>query len=517
MGLISKTRKYIGAIVRRSVEAILNWSGLEVDMAFNFAAPAQPGFSFAGGAAAAGNPPSAATGTTGGFGNFGVGASFSLGQQQQLMGSSLPSLGAPSTAPPPPTLPTITVPPYKEIFPNRSIWCKISDLLHSLSAQDDYSEDATLAGQELIHLLDSMQLQEPRSIASGLLAPRSNQLILEPVQPDIALRQRLFQNPLIVLSIEHEDGSILLQEATLTQSMLTDICSIADDLQITEVAAICLYHQASSAKAKFRSRFVQACLKDSTIVTKDDTSLAWMARDIFFAQSPLRIRTCLLLLQWRLREGNQDRSQNPVSEATDALFQSDWIGQLIRLVRDYTRRIDVTIAAINAHAAGHGPSISNSLEPCRENDSLFWRHNVVLRMCMKERQSTAECLFFAAYHVQLTVDEVGALIDLTQELSNGALILDPFTDVPDPYESAARENPSAGVAHWLMRDSSRSEKDQLNWQRELASAAWQTGQPQLLRCTCGIAMAIISALGDRAILNDRTSHLPNSFGTVCIR
>lgn len=410
--------------------------------------------------------------------------------------------------------PTVTVPSYNEVFPGRSIWYKIDGLLQSSSASDGGSQDAILAGQEVIHILNPSQHVD--SVANRLLLLQNKYSILETVQPDHPLRQRLAQHPVVTLTIDQVDGSCLSQEASLTPTMLQDVCAIADDLQIPEIAAICLYQQAAAAEAPFRSKLVSDCLQRSTVVF-EATSIPWMAREIYVAQSPLLLRTCLALLQHRLREGGDDRNQNRVSEATDSLLQSGWIANLIQLVRNYTKRIDHMTSTANA-PSGHAVVSGTAAQLSNESSAHFWRHEVILQTCFKERQLAAECLFFVAYHVQLKADEVVAMIDLVQDLTNGSIVLNPYTDVPDPFETssdgsawASNFNP-ATAAPWLMQQ--LMEKDPLAWQRELAMTAWKTGQPQLLRCTSALLMAIVSALGDRAVLMDRTTHTPNVFGVV---
>jgi len=68
---------------------------------------------------------------------------------------------------------------------------------------------------------------------------------------------------------------------------------------------------------------------------------------------------------------------------------------------------------------------------------------VILEYLRQERQTAAECLFFLAYHTQLTAVEVAGMIQLLKDVTNGISdkdfglpIQDPFedvTDVPDAY------------------------------------------------------------------------------------
>jgi hypothetical protein len=469
-------------------------------MSFGFAAaPAPFGFTGAGTFAAAGAPQPAAAPNIAGTGTFG-GGSLTGQASQQPTGANTAAGNVATT----PLTPTITVPPYDELFPNQSIWNKITDLLHVLSASTSGTEEASLAGQDLIDILS--RSDQTNSIAYQLLHQRSPTGILEAIAPDHALRQRLEQNPSVNLSVEQDDGSFSLQEATITHSMLTDICLIADDLQISEVAAISLFQQAASSKTPFRSKFVRSCLQSSNSVNEaPELSLSWMAREIYAAQSPLLLRACLALLQHRLREGNSVRSQNPVTEATDALFSSGWIHNLIQLVLNHSTHSNNLMAAINT------PSAQRQFQ----ESSSFWRYDMALQLCYRERLLAAECIFFATYNLQMMEDEVIALVDLLRSLTNASRVLNPYTDVPDPFESlSAGSYDFAGTPWGVVTDQQIREKDPLEWQQQLAIGAWQTGQPQLLRCACIVLMANISALSDRATLIDRSTHLPNHFGLV---
>lgn len=473
------------------------------------------------GAGGASQPSGGFSQPSGRFSVFG-GTSATPGQQQHATSPSTnigegteTSFGASTSAL---AQPTLRVPSYNELFPGRSIGYKIDSLLRASTFVDNDSQGAILAGQELIYLLN--QSHHDNSTANRLLQHPNEFSVLEEVQPDHALRQRLAQCPLITLTIEQEDGSLEHREATLAPNMLQDVCTIADDLQISEVAAICLYQQAAAAETPFRSRFVQDLLIDGA-VTAEPSSIAWMAREIYAAQSPLLLRTCLTLLQHRLREGDDNCTGNPVSEATDALLQSGWIDNFIRLVRDYTKCIKHVLSRSNTLASGraHG----SALLPA-ESRTHFWRHEVTLQICFKERQLAVECLFFVAYRVQMKVDEVVALIDLVRELMDGSVVLNPYTDVPDPFEtfpagssgaiSFMGNATSAAASPWFMQQQQQKEKDPLAWQQELATTAWKTGQPQLLRCASTLVMAVVSALGDRAVLMDRMTHAPNAFGRV---
>jgi len=415
---------------------------------------------------------------------------FNPQQQQQQLQQQLQQRAAP---------PTMTIPLFDQLFPGRSVANKVGSLLRTSTATTN-GDTSLFDGQELIAALSNTQ--DEKSIAQRLLLLHQDPT-LQPVQPDQALRQRLAQNPTVRLSIEQQDGSVQLREATLAPNMLQDVFGIADDLQISEEAAICLYQQASASDKPFHSFFVQRCLKDSNVSA--ETTAAWCAREMYFAQSPLLLRTCLSLLQHRLGAG--ENASSSACEATDSLLQAGWINNFVQMVRICTQRISQVMASFNNSAMGANGTTSTTAQ--------FWGGDVTLQSFFEKRQIAVECLFFAAYNVQHTVEEVGALIDLVQELTDASIVLDPLYDVPNPFEVTDDDavGNSAAAAPWLFHRPQR-EKDPLVWQQELAATCWKTGQPQLMRCFCTLVMTVLSALGNRAVLMDRNTHAPNTFGAV---
>ena len=383
---------------------------------------------------------------------------------------------------------TLMIPSFDELFPNKSIAQKIGHLITCSTGANEH--DSNIAGQELKALLSEQGVVRLR------LLQIDQDPTLTPVQPDHSLRQRLSQNPTILLPIQLHDGNVEHREATMTPEILRDVCSIADDLQISELAAICLYQQAASGNQPFYSTFVEKCLEGTAIMKEN--SAAWSAREIFFAQRRLLLRTCQSLVQHRLAERGKDK--NLVCRATDVLLQNDWIKHIERIVRVYSQRIDEIMKSYDNTAESTNRGVTTPA-------AQFWRGVVTLQSYFDERQIAVECLFFIAYHVQLTAEEVGILIDLVRDLSQTSLILDPLFDVPDTYSSSPA--PSS-----FILQAPRREKNPLAWQEELVKSCWQTGQPQLLRCYCTVIMAVVAALGSHAVLMDRSTHAPNSFRTV---
>ena len=416
----------------------------------------------------------------------------------------------------------IVVPTFNEILPARSIWYKVDSLLRVISSSSSNSVAGTnneidvafKATSELIQLLKDRE--SPNGFAQRLLLQDRTNSILEKVSPDICFRQRLHQRGVVSLSIEQHDGSVVQQEATITPSMLNDICMIADDLMVPEIVAISLYQQAVSSETPFQSTFVQNILKNST-VTPDATSVPWMAREIYYSQSPMMLHSCLSLLQNRLRENSRKCSLNPITEATDHLLQAGLITNLIDLVLAYTQRID-TLLVENSEGRSRPENfvVPSSSPAPSETSAHFWRNEVALQACFCERQRAVECLYFIAYSTQLQGPEVVALMDLLRQITDHCIILDPYTDVPDPMEVIPGHSATSTLnftAPWLTQQPQR-EKDTLVWERELVTTAMQTGQPQLLRCGCTILVTIFSALSDKALLMDRMTHVPNGIGIV---
>ena len=85
-------------------------------------------------------------------------------------------------------------------------------------------------------------------------------------------------------------------------------------------------------------------------------------------------------------------------------------------------------------------------QPTKKNLDMEY---ALLGFTQMQRQIASECLFYLAYHTQLTVGEVTSIIDLVKDLTNGSSsssigggggiggglpLLDPLLkDVPSPY------------------------------------------------------------------------------------
>jgi hypothetical protein len=386
----------------------------------------------------------------------------------------------------------LTVPAFDELFPGFFIWSKIGALLQQ-TISNDSNDASVMAGQELVGVLLSSNNPAENRIYGSLLRPD-----VESTAPDMNLRQRLAQNPTVTLTVhdlDRADGSLTTKQGALTNSMFLDVCAIADDLEISEAAAIALYYKARCDPV--RSKLVQRCIDKqqssaASITTDERMAAAWIAREIFVAQRSLVLRTCLMLLQYRMTSQQNSRW---VCRATDALLSEGWIGNLISVIRKYTQQIEMTLAQIAAGASA-APS--------------FWRHVVTLQARIHERHIATQSVFFAAYNVQFTAPEVVELLDLVRDLSNIMPVLDPYIDVPDPYEHVSNDESSSVT--WMPHQ--QNQKDPLLWQYELIQTCWKVGKPDLLRCTCTLVMACIASLGTKGVLMDRYTHKANAFGEV---
>jgi hypothetical protein len=380
----------------------------------------------------------------------------------------------------------LQIPEFASAFPNIEIWSKVQRLKNKLSSSQP--DQARLAGQELIHILRCQQ----GSIGSTLVQPK----VVSFTAPDNALRQKLQQQPMVMLP-----GN---REAPLTANMFKEVLALSTDLGISEANAIALYAQSNQSG-------VPSLIQDPIIdqawgrppSTKAMTTKK-VARELYFFERSCALKSLLFLLQSRL-------SNNSVLlEATDALIQNNVVANLLSLIREWSIRIF---------------QVEQDLQSQKENTSMSATGKppkpgyakVHLLHAQQERQTAVECLFYLAYHTQLTSQEVGGLLDLIRDLTNGLHItdglvaLDPFVDVPAGVE------PAAPTWNFPGFPAASKEKPNLQWQRELVIRTWNSGRPHLLNCVSPLILAAVCALDTQQELMDRNLHGPNAFGTVRYR
>jgi hypothetical protein len=442
----------------------------------------------AGGFGLGGSTPAPAPGApAGGFG-FGGSAPSPAPGAALGFGGSAPALGAPASA-----SNLLQIPEFASAFPNIEIWGKVQRLKGKLSSSQP--DQARLAGQELIHILQC----EQGSIGITLVQPK----VVSFTGPDNALRQRLQQQPMVMLP-----GNI---EAPLTANMFKEVLDLSTDLGIAEANAIALYAQSNQSG-------VASLIQDSIIdqawgrpPSNKAMSTKKVARELYFFERSCALKSLLFLLQSRL-------SNNPVLlEGTDALIQSNVFTNLISLIRDWSNRIF---------------QIEQDPQSQKENTSMSTTGKapkpgyakVHLLHAQQERQTAVECLFYLAYHTQLTSQEVGGLLDLIRDLTNGLhtteinglhttdglVALDPFVDVPAGVEAA----PTPTGWNFPGFPAASKDKPNLQWQRELVMRTWNCGKPHLLNCVSPLILAAVCAMDTQQELMDRNLHGPNAFGTV---
>lgn len=472
------------------------------------APPAAPGgFSFGGGGGNAASPSTAAAPA--------LGASFSSGGAPAPVSTAAPNpapafagfsgTATPSSAPtggsfsvtgstsasstaapqhPSGGPPLVQASDYAVRFPGLEIWSILGPLIdadyHGVLRSD------SLNGQTLIHAL---RLEEPKSIANRLLST----IQLEPAcTPNQAVRQQMATQMAVQLSDK--------RDAPLLPNQLQEILEIADDLLVSEPDAVALYHHASQ-----RPPELQFSGKEMDMITacrhlhahnKEKTWQSWVM---------------LWLARVQAASSPEDAA---VIMATDSMLQPT-LTKLISFVREASARIQETINRL-AHLEGQTSSTNNN---ATRKEICSWDR--YLQLIVKDRLFASHCLFFIAYQTQLTVDEVTNLVDLIRDLTNGTddtrglVLLDPYTDVPDPYEPVdAQAMAFFQQIPTIMPPPQWREKDRLVWQRELVGTVWNMGQPQLLRCVSTLVMCVLCALDTKNVLLDRETHGSNSFGVV---
>jgi len=280
-------------------------------------------------------------------------------------------------------------------------------------------------------------------------------------------------------------------------------------------------------------------------------------------------------------------SASAVLAATDQLLKAGLVNNLIKTVRELTAQMvqigetlksaerrnkdgftptaaaPVAAPAIVGFGGAFGASAAPPVAPgsaLEPESRMNWdMEYALLGFTQMSRQIAVECLFYLAYHTQLTVEEVVALIDLIKELTNGSglpqgglgntqggaglgqvqvekglPLLDPLLkDVPSPYEemdslqSGSISTPwpqqqqaynfYSGVNNqqqWNMHhhQPTLKLKDRKEWERELITSLWKRGQPQLLQCVSTLIMSVVCAFNSRHVLVERENHDVNSFG-----
>ena len=421
------------------------------------------------------------------------------------------SAGAPSTTPAPGLTGNalIKISAFNDVFPNLQTWSKLRRLIFELSGPSD---EARWAGQELLHFLSCQTSRD--SIGKSLSKPE----ILRLTPPDGTVRQNLQSKPVVML-----DGTT---EAPLSQPMLQDVLNLANDLRVSEIHAITLYRQANDASTRSLIASEGGSLIDKALSyvegnelkrPKGFNTITKAARELYFLERSTILKSLRHLLQSRIG-GNR-----VILEASDGIIQSGLVPNLVSLIRDWTARISEFEKHLSNQRDGQtNMSLPVNLQLPRKAEQPGFE-KVHLVYAQQERQMAVECLFYLAYHTQLTGDEIVSIVDLIKDLTNGVngisglTKFNPFSDVPSPHEqTASNANGWATpfTSPFTPAVSPLKEKDVLSWQKELISKTWDRGAPHLLNCVAPLVLAAICAMDARQELMDRDLHGPNSFGVV---
>ena len=305
------------------------------------------------------------------------------------------------------------------------------------------------------------------------------------------------------------------------------------------------------------------------------------ARELYFHERSCLLSSLLMLIRARVEAsshilGLQDAdgmasasasSARAVLQATDQLIENDLVGNLVQLARDLTTKITdigrkiaegrmkkaaaaaappAPVAApaapaplaFGAFGAAPQPAPVAAAAAAPAGPAVRDMDHALLAFAYQSRQTVAECLFYLAYHTQLTGKEVGSIIDLVQDLTNGSgwerkqgglgcglPILDPIGNAPNVYAAALAAPPQYGS----VSPSAPVEKEVAAWESELVGNLWDgagsrppapdsvgPGVPHLLQCTSTLVMTVICALDPGQVLMDRKTHGPNAFGVVSV-
>jgi hypothetical protein len=357
--------------------------------------------------------------------------------------------------------------------------------------------------------------------------------------------------------------------ASITSSIAKDVLRLSNELHISVVDALSLFAEANALvvnnehRKELEDDFVDILicngkmgLEDETKHDKkptkqqmmrnhDDSAIISTARHLFFHERAALLSTILDLIRYRIQAAEESHSVSPIIVATDQLLQSGLVTNLIASVRelnDMSRELRrglknaiaekerrrsmgtaaATPAASNSFGLG-GFGASTAPAPTPQEPNLDMEY-ALLGFTQMQRQLASECLFYLAYHTQMTAEEVASMIDLIKDLTNGNAsvndeglpLLDPLIkDVPNPYEedlmASYNWQQQQHYGAWNKPLPLKS-KDAKAWKDELIANLWARGQPQLLQCVSTLIMSVTCALDARHTLINRQNHGPNPFG-----
>jgi hypothetical protein len=355
--------------------------------------------------------------------------------------------------------------------------------------------------------------------------------------------------------------------ASITPSIAKDVLCLSNELHISEVDALSLFAEANALVVNNEQRkeleddFVDILMSNGKMGMEDkikreqkptkqhmmrngkDSTIINTARHLFFHERAALLYTILDLIRYRIQAAEETNS-SPIIVATDQLLQSGLVLNLIASVRELNdtsrelrRGLKNAIAekerrrsmgTATATPAGTsfglgGFSASAATAPTPQELNLDMEY-ALLGFTQMQRQLASECLFYLAYHTQMTAEEVASMIDLIKDLTNGNAsvndeglpLLDPLIkDVPNPYEedlmTSYNWQQQQHYGAWNKPLPLKS-KDARAWKDDLIANLWARGQPQLLQCVSTLIMSVTCALDARHTLINRQNHGPNPFG-----
>ncbi|KAL7580005.1 hypothetical protein ACA910_004995 [Epithemia clementina (nom. ined.)] len=302
--------------------------------------------------------------------------------------------------------------------------------------------------------------------------------------PNPTTRQKLHQERVVLLASSSDPNR--KEEATLSDQMLNELFSLADDLALTEEQALLLL-----AKSKKQSKLTPEIL--------------------YWKERQQHMETLLYIFQKRLAlNDNLSSVDVALVAAANEFLQKSLVGELLQLISEYSQRLDRLIEKrrrSNAEAAD---------DASRARQIKVISHHI--DFASKQRQMAAETLFFIAYNFHLESDEVVGLLRLIRSLSAGDANnpesfpglrpLNPH-DVPSAYthNTTMQQHPQVMWMEGFAQHSSTQleEKNPFDWQNELVEQNWNQGHPQLLRCIATLLMTAVAVLDQLTPLNDRVS------------
>jgi hypothetical protein len=303
--------------------------------------------------------------------------------------------------------------------------------------------------------------------------------------------------------------------------MLKLIIKLADELRISELDAMALYDEASKAGTRIRLQtlvqksFVENALNGSIDTLDLGNNVFRAAQELYFYERSCALKAIHLLMQSRLEQ------TTVVVAASDQLINANLVGNLVGLVRDWTRLAEELERELS-NPSTSTQNVFGLLRPAPTQNPVETRSaKVLLAFAHGERQAASECLFFLTYHTQCTADEVASLIDLVKDLTNGTSetsglpLLNPILNVPSAFHDPAPATGNPWGAPFTSALPPLREKHPVEWEDELTNDMWkQGGKPQLLQCVSSLVLSVVCALDSRHELIDRDTHAVNFFGKV---